>query len=62
MIAQTFGTDFHDIVTRAATYLHEYTEAWAKNPDKVTDTGERLEKSLDEVLMAVYRIKCKLKL
>ena len=62
MMAQTFGTDFHDIVRRAATYLHEYTEAWAKNPDKVTDAGEGLAKSLDEVLMAVYRIKSELKL
>ena len=62
MIAQTFGTDFHDIVRRAANYLHEYTEAWANNPDKVTDAGEGLAKSLDEVLMAVYRIKSELKL
>lgn len=62
IMAQTFGTDFHDIVRRAATYLHEYTEAWAKNPDRVTDAGEGLAKSLDEVLMAVYRIKSESKL
>lgn len=62
MIAQTFGTDFHDIVRRTATYLHEYTDAWANNPDKVTDAGEGLQKSLDEVLMAAYRIKSELKL
>jgi len=62
MTAQTFGTDFQDIVRRTATYLYEYTDAWAYNPDKVTDAGKGLAKSLDEVLMAVYRIKSELKL
>ena len=62
MIAQLFGTDFHGIVSRAATYLCEFTEAWAKNPDRVADTAERLAKSLDEVLVAVYNMKSALKL
>lgn len=62
IIAKAFGTDYHDIVKRAATYLHEFTEAWAHNPDKVKNAGKGLLKSLDEVLMAAYRIKSEQKL
>ena len=61
MIAQTFGTDFQAIVRRVATNLEEYTEAWAGNPDKVTAACEGLEKSLGEVLTAIYRTKSELK-
>lgn len=62
MIAKTFGDRFYVIVTTAANCLHRYTDAWANDPDKVTEAGEELAKSLHEVLMAVYRIKSELKL